>query len=210
MEQRASAGGRKRAIAREVFIRGEEEEEKNDGHIAIVLSVSWILWKAMARSQLISLSRLWYTLGVLSIQLVLVYFGIKQCYANDRLPWPKSSPPKVELFIQKICLLTSLVLLGIFIYPSLFRIRNLANDEQQLTINDFPPQARKQSKSSLCTSLWHHCFALSSTLHLIISFLIVISTVLIDGKQMMVGLKDSGTRMHLIWAADRSLMAMFV
>lgn len=147
----------------------------------------------MARSQLISLSRLWYTLGVLSIQLILVYFGIKQCYANDRLPWPKSSSPKVELFIQKICLLTSLVLLGVFIYPSLFRIRNLANDEQQLTINDFPPQARKQSKSSLCSSLWHHCFALSSTLHLIISFLIVISTVLIDGKQMMVGLKDSGT-----------------
>ena len=79
----------------------------------------------MARIKFISLSRLWYTIIILLIHLILVYFGIKQCYINDSLPWPKSvSSPRIELFIQKICLLTSLVLLLIFIYPSLFRIKN--------------------------------------------------------------------------------------
>jgi hypothetical protein len=150
--------------------------------------------KEMARAKFISLSRVWYTIFVVIIHLILVYFGIKQCYFNDRLPWPKSSSslPKLELLIQKICLLISLVLLFIFIYPALFKIGNLSNDNQQLTINDFNKNHRKKSKTSLCTSLWHHCFSLSSTLHLIMSFLIIISTALIDAKQIMVGLKDSG------------------
>lgn len=161
----------------------------------MVLSVSYSLIEAMVRAKLISLSRLWYTIIVLLIQIVLIYFGIKQCYFNDRLLWPKSfsssSSPKIELLIQKISLLTALILLFIFIFPALFHIGNYSNDHRQITIKDLK---KKQTKSSLCASLWHHCFSLSSTLHLTMSFLIIISTVLIDAKQIMVGLKDSGTR----------------
>ncbi|CAF3319670.1 unnamed protein product [Rotaria socialis] len=142
----------------------------------------------MARTELISLSRIWYTIIVVLIQLILVFFGIKQCYYNDRLPWPISaSSPKYELLIQKICLLISLVLLLIFIYPALFKIGNFSNDNEQLTID-----ALEKNDISLWSNLWRHCFPLSSTLHLIMSFLIIISTVLIHAKQIMVGLKDSG------------------
>ncbi len=162
----------------------------------MVLSVSHSFSEAMVRAKFISLSRLWYTIIVVIIHLILLYFGIKQCYFNDRLLWPKSSSssssPKIELLIQKICLLISLVLLFIFIYPALFQIGNLSNDNQQLTTKDFNKNHLKKHKTSLCTSLWHHCFSLSSTLHLVMSFLIIISTVLIDAKQIMVGLKDSG------------------
>lgn len=146
----------------------------------------------MARTELISLSRIWYTFTVVLIHLILVYFGIKQCYYNDRLPWPISAPsPRYELLIQKICLLISLVLLLVFIYPALFKIGNYSNDNQQLTIEDL-----EKTDRSLCSNLWKHCFALSSTLHLIMSFLIIISTMLIHGKQIMVGLKDSGKFLH--------------
>jgi len=178
--------------ARKTFIR---EKRKKNGHIAMVLSVRYSFSEAMVRAKFISLSRLWYTIIVVIIHLILLYFGIKQCYFNDRLLWPKSSSsssPKIELLIQKICLLISLVLLFIFIYPALFQIGNLSNDNQQLTIKDFNKNHLKKHKTSLCTSLWHHCFSLSSTLHLVMSFLIIISTVLIDAKQIMVGLKDSG------------------
>jgi hypothetical protein len=151
------------------------------------------LSESMVRAKFISLPRIWYTIIVVIIHLILIYFGIKQCYFNDRLIWPKtSSSPKFELLIQKICLLTSLVLLFIFIYPALFKIGNLSNDNQSLTFNDLNKNYFKKSKTSLCTSLWHHCFSLSSTLHLIMSFLIIISTALIDAKQIMVGLKESG------------------
>ncbi len=183
---------RERAKARKTFIR---EKRKKNGHITMVLSVSYSFSEAMVRAKFISLSRLWYTIIVVIIHLILVYFGIKQCYFNDRLLWPKSSlssSPKIELLIQKICLLISLILLFIFIYPALFKIGNLSNDNQQLTTKDFNKNYLKKSKTSLCTSLWHHCFSLSSTLHLVMSFLIIISTVLIDAKQIMVGLKDSG------------------
>ncbi|CAF4086204.1 unnamed protein product, partial [Rotaria sp. Silwood2] len=147
----------------------------------------------MVQAKFISLSRIWYTIIVVIIHLSLVYFGIKQCYFNDSLPWPKStlSSPKFELLIEKICLLTSLVLLFIFIYPALYKIGNLSNDNTQLTINDFNKSHKKKSKTSLCTSLWNHSFSLSSTLHLTMSFLIIISPLLIDAKQIMVGLKDS-------------------
>ena len=140
----------------------------------------------MAQTKFLSLSRLWYTIFVVSIHFILLYFSIKLCYINDRLPWSKPLP-KIELFFQKISLLTSIVLLLIFIYPSLFRIRNFANDEQTLTIEDF----EKKSRHSFCSSLWRHCFSLSSTLHLTMSFLIVISPILIDAKQISIGLKDS-------------------
>ncbi|CAF0764269.1 unnamed protein product [Rotaria sp. Silwood1] len=147
----------------------------------------------MARIELISLSRIWYTIIVVLIHLILVYFGIKQCYFNDRLPWPTSSSlPKLELLIQKFCLLISFVLLLIFIYPALFKIGNFSNDNQQLTIDDL-----KKTELSLCSKLWQHCFSLSSTLHLIMSFLIIISTVLIHAKQIMVGLKNSGEAQKL-------------
>ncbi len=142
----------------------------------------------MVRAKLISLSRIWYTIIVVLIHLILVYFGIKQCYFNDRLLWPKTfSSPKFELLIEKLCLLLSLVLLFIFIYPSLFEIGNYSNDNQQLTLNNL-----KQTKLSLYSNIWQHSFSLSSTLHLIMSFLIIISTVLIHAKQSIVGLKDSG------------------
>ena len=147
----------------------------------------------MARAKFISLSRIWYTIIVLLIHLILVYYGIKQCYFNDSLPWPRSSSsPKFELLIEKICVLTSLVLLFIFLYPSLFKIGNLSNDYHQLTINDLNKSHFHQSKPFICISLWHHCFSLSSALHLTMSFLIMISMVFIDAKQIMVGLKDSG------------------
>ncbi|CAF0868536.1 unnamed protein product [Rotaria sordida] len=152
----------------------------------------------MARIELISLSRIWYTIIVVLIHLILVYFGIKQCYFNDRLPWPiSSSSPKFELLIQKICLLMSFVLLLIFIYPALFKIGNFSNDKQQLTIDDL-----KRTEISLCSKLWQHCFSLSSTLHLIMSFLIIISTVLIHAKQIMVGLKNSA----FLWHNDLDLL----
>ncbi|CAF0878967.1 unnamed protein product [Rotaria sp. Silwood1] len=152
----------------------------------------------MARIELISLSRIWYTIIVVLIHLILVYFGIKQCYFNDRLPWPTSSSlPKLELLIQKFCLLISFVLLLIFIYPALFKIGNFSNDNQQLTIDDL-----KKTELSLCSKLWQHCFSLSSTLHLIMSFLIIISTVLIHAKQIMVGLKNSA----LLWHSDLDLL----
>ncbi len=142
----------------------------------------------MARAKLISLSRIWYTIIVVLIHLILVYFGIKQCYFNDRLLWPKSfSSARFELLFEKLCLVTSLLLLFIFIYPALFHIGNYANDNEQITINDL-----KTNKISLYTNLWKHSFALSSTLHLIMSFLILISTILIHSKQITVGLKDSG------------------
>jgi hypothetical protein len=149
----------------------------------------------MVRAKFISLSRIWYTIFVVVIHLILFFFGIKQCYFNDQLLWPKSSSsPKIELLVQKICLLTSFILLFIFIYPALFKIGNLSNDNQLLTIKDFNKNHRRKTKSSLCTSLWQHCFSLSSTLHLSMSFLIIISTSLIDAKQIMVGLKDSGRK----------------
>jgi hypothetical protein len=151
--------------------------------------------KKMARTKLISLSRIWYTIIIVLIHLILVYFGIKQCYLNDRLSWPKSSSlPKFELLIEKIFLLISLVLLFIFIYPALFHIGNFSNDHQQLTINDL-----RQNGLSLYSNLWRHSFALSSTLHLIMSFFIIISTVLIHSKQIIVGLKDSGNAHHLFY-----------
>jgi hypothetical protein len=150
----------------------------------------------MVRAKFISLSRIWYTIFVVIIHLILLYFGIKQCYFNDQLLWPKlsSSSPKIELLVQKICLLTTFLLLFIFIYPALFKIGNLSNDNQSLTMKDFNKNHRRKPKSSICTSLWHHCFSLSSTLHLTMSFLIIISTALIDAKQIMVGLKDSGIK----------------
>ncbi|CAF2941609.1 unnamed protein product [Rotaria sp. Silwood2] len=153
----------------------------------------------MARIELISLSRIWYTIIVVLIHLILVYFGIKQCYFNDHLPWPisSSSSPKFELLLQKICLLISFVLLLIFIYPALFKIGNFSNDNQQLTIDDL-----KRTQRSLCSKLWQHCFSLSSTLHLIMSFLIIISTALIHAKQIMVGLKNSA----LLWHNDLDLL----
>ena len=162
----------------------------------MLLSVSYSFSEAMVRAKFISLSRIWYTIFVVIIHLILIYFGIKQCYFNDQLLWPKSSSssPKIELLIQKICLLTALVLLFIFIYPALFQIGNFSNDNQQLTSKDFNKNHPKKLKTSLCASLWHHCFSLSSTLHLMMSFLIIISTVLIDAKQIMVGLKDSGMK----------------
>jgi len=141
----------------------------------------------MARAKVISLSRIWYTILVVLIHLILVYFGIKQCYYNDRLLWPKSfSSPKYELLIEKLCLLLSLLLLFIFIYPSLFHIGNYSNDNQQITLDNI-----KKPKSSLYLNFWQHSFSLSSTLHLIMSFLILISTLLIHSKQIIVGLKDS-------------------
>ena len=150
----------------------------------------------MARAKFISLSRIWYTIIVVLIHSTLIYFGIKYCYFNDQLPWPKSFPfssPKFELLIQKICVLTSLILLFIFIYPALFHTGNLANDSQQLAVYDFDRNRLRKVKRSFCSGIWHHCFSFSSTLHLIMSFLLLISTVLIDAKQIMVGLKDSGT-----------------
>jgi hypothetical protein len=115
----------------------------------------------------------------------------------------------LELLIEKLCLLISLVLLFLFLYPALFRIGNYANDNQQLTINDL-----KQRKISLYSNLWKHSFALSSTLHLIMSFLIIISTVLIHARQMNVGLKDSGNFLSLLVALfkasrDRRTDAVF-
>ncbi|CAF0815905.1 unnamed protein product [Adineta steineri] len=152
----------------------------------------------MARVKLISLSRIWYTIIVVLIHLILVYYGIKQCYFNDRLLWPKSSPsPKFELLVQKICLLISLVLLFIFIYPSLYRIGNYSNDNRKITTADL-----KKSYIDIFSLLWQHCFSLSSTLHLIMSFLIIISTVLIHAKQIMVGVKDSA----LLWRTDFDLL----
>ncbi|CAF0761877.1 unnamed protein product [Adineta steineri] len=152
----------------------------------------------MARVKLISLSRIWYTIIVVLIHLILVYYGIKQCYFNDRLLWPKSSPsPKFELLVQKICLLISLVLLFIFIYPSLCRIGNYSNDNRKITTADL-----KKSYIDIFSLLWQHCFSLSSTLHLIMSFLIIISTVLIHAKQIMVGVKDSA----LLWHTDFDLL----
>ena len=149
----------------------------------------------MARAKFISLTRIWYTIFVVIIHLILIYFGIKQCYFNDRLTWPKTSrllsSATIELYIQKLCLVTSFVLLFLFIYPALFRIGNYSNDEQQLTNNDFKKQ---KSSTSICAHLWHHSFSLSCTLHLAMSFLILISTILIDAKQIMVGLKDSGKK----------------
>lgn len=183
----------KKAKARKVFIR---EKREKSGHMVIVLSVSYLFIEEMVRAKFISLSRIWYTVVVVLVHLILVYFGIKQCYFNDSLPWPKTSTssPKLELLIQKICLLSSLVLLFVFIYPALFKIGNLSNDNQQLKINDMHKNHMKKSKTSLFRSFWNNCFSLSSTLHLTMSFLIIISTALIDAKQIMVGLKDSGIR----------------
>jgi hypothetical protein len=168
----------------EVFISGTGEEEKREG----IYQLYYQSVKQMARAKLISLSRIWYTIIVVLIHLTLVYFGIQQCYYNDRLLWPKSfSSARFELLFEKLCLVTSLLLLFIFIYPALFHIGNYANDNEQITINDL-----KTNKISLYTNLWKHSFALSSTLHLIMSFLILISTILIHSKQITVGLKDSG------------------
>jgi hypothetical protein len=190
-------GKKKESKSKNVFIR---EKREKSADISMVLSIGYSFSEAMVRAKFISLSRIWYTIIVVIIHLILLYFGIKQCYFNDRLLWPKSSsssPPKIELLIQKICLLTSLILLFIFIYPSLFQIGNLSNDHQQLTIKDLNKNHITKPKTSLCTSLWHHSFSLSSTLHLLMSFLIIISTVLIDAKQIMVGLKDSGRNSFL-------------
>ena len=184
---------RRREHKREKCSLGRKKAKS--GHIRTVLSVSYSFSEDMVRAKFISLSRIWYTIIVIIIHLILVYFGIKQCYFNDRLPWPKSSslsPPTFELLIQKICLLSSVILLFIFIYPALFQIGNFSNDNQQLTMNDLNKNHLTKSKKSLSTSLWHHCFSLSSTLHLSMSFLIIISNVLIDAKQIMIGLKDSG------------------
>lgn len=142
----------------------------------------------MARTKLISLSRLWYTIIIVFLHLILVYFGIKQCYYHERLLWPKAfSLLKFELFFEKFCLIISMILLIIFIYPALFHIGNYANDSKQLTIQHF-----KQKHFSFYPVLWKHSFALSSTLHLMMSFLILISTMLIHAKQFYVGAKDSG------------------
>lgn len=142
----------------------------------------------MARTKLISLSRLWYTILIVIIHLILVYFGIKQCYFHERFNWPKAfSSLRFELFLEKFSLFISMILLLIFIYPALFHIGNYANDNKQLTIHHL-----RQSKCSLYRTLWEHSFSLSSNLHLIMSFLILISSMLIRAKQFYLGLKDSG------------------
>lgn len=113
---------------------------------------------------------------------------MKQCYIHDRLIWPKSSSSaRIELFIEKLCLITSIIFLIIFIYPALFPIGNYANDNEQITLDQL-----KRPRKSFYSILWKHSFALSSSLHLIMSFLILISTVLLYAKQIMFGLKDSG------------------
>ena len=161
---------------------------------AIISQLFCFLRQAMVRAKFISLSRIWYTILIVIVHLILLVFGMKQYLFNDRLIWPKSSSssPMIELLVQKICLITSSVLLVMFIYPALFQIGNLPNDHHQLTIRDLTKTPGKKAKISLCLSLWHHCFSLSSTLHLLMSFLLIISTVLIDAKQILVGLKDSG------------------
>ena len=170
-----------------MFIR-TSEREREKGKREGIYQLYYQSVKKMARNKLISLSRLWYTILVVLIHLILVYFGLKQCYWNDRLLWPKSySSARIELLIEKLCLITSIILLFIFIYPALFPIGNYANDDQQITLEQF-----KRNKTSVYSTLWKHSFSLSSTLHLIMSFLIVISTVLLHAKQIMVGLKDSG------------------
>jgi hypothetical protein len=175
---------RERAKTREVFIRKRKKERR--GHIYQLYYQSV---KKMARAKLLSLSRIWYTIIVVLIHLILVYFGIKQCYYNDRLFWPKTiSSSKIELLIEKFCLLISLLLLFIFIYPSLFHIGNYSNDNEKITLNHL----EETKNLSLYSKLWKYSFALSSTLHLIMSFLIIISTVLIHAKQITIGLKDSG------------------
>ena len=161
----------------------------------------------MARPKLISLSRVWYTMIVVLIHLILVYYGIKQCYFNDHLPWPRSSSsPHVELLIQKLCLLSSAVLLILFIYPALFRIGNFSNDQQHLTIDEI-----KDTKLSICFHVWHHCFSLSSTLHLAMSFLILLSTVLIHARQVTSGTKDLGKiRSVHEWERERGIAAGYI
>lgn len=176
----------------EVFIRQRQRSEARERQKKKRNGISYQLYyqsvKKMARAKLISLSRIWYTIIVLLIHLILVYFGIKQCYFNDRLLWPKtSSSPKFELLIEKFCVLFSLILLLIFLYPSLFQIGNYSNDNKQLNRDHM-----KKFHHSFMSNLWQHSFALSSTLHLIMSFLILISTLLIHGKEIKVGLKDSG------------------
>lgn len=177
---------REREQKREKCSLERERKKERRGHIYQLYYQSV---KKMARAKLLSLSRIWYTIIVVLIHLILVYFGIKQCYYNDRLFWPKTiSSSKIELLIEKFCLLISLLLLFIFIYPSLFHIGNYSNDNQKITLNHF----EETKNLSLYSKLWKYSFALSSTLHLIMSFLIIISTVLIHAKQITIGLKDSG------------------
>ena len=196
--------------------------ERTSSSHRVPLSVScFVRRQAMVRAKFISLSRIWYTIFIVAIQLILLYFGMKQYFFNDRLIWPKSSSstPTMELLVQRICLIASFIVLLIFIYPALFQIGNLSNDHRQLTIKDFSQISGKKAKISLCRSLWHHCFSLSSTLHLLMSFLLAISTTLIDAKQILVGLKDSGkstNNIHnekhsffdvaLLWRTDLDLL----
>ena len=130
----------------------------------------------MARPKLISLSRLWYTLLVVGIHLILLYFGFKQLDFHDRL-----SSLKWESMVQRTCLVLSSVLLVLFIYPSLFHIGNFSNDDRQLTLKDL-----KSGESASLKDLWHHWFSLSASLHLIMSFFILISPLLIQSKQMLI------------------------
>lgn len=130
----------------------------------------------MARPKLISLSRLWYTLLVVGIHLILLYFGFKQLDFHDRL-----SSLKWESVVQRACLLLSSILLVIFIYPSLFHIGNFSNDDRQLTLKDLKP-----GESPSLKDLWHHWCSLSGSLHLMMSFFILISPLLIQSKKMLI------------------------
>ena len=196
--------------------RTREERENNDRSIHLegekredIRIYTYQLYhqsvSKMARTKLISLSRLWYTLIIVFIHIILVYFGIKQCYFHERLIWPKTfALLKFELFFEKFCLIISLILLIVFIYPALFQIGNYANDNKQIT-----SQHLKAKHFSFYPILWKYSFSLSSTLHLIMSFLILISTMLIHAKQFYAGAKDSGSRDFVIIQKSRLYLFEF-
>ena len=141
----------------------------------------------MAWPKFISLSRLWYTLIVVLIHLILVYVGLKQHYFYANLARSSSSPIKYELLIQKVFLIVSIIILPLFTYPALFRVGNFANDNRSLTMVDL----RKRKLTSV-KDFWHHSYSFSSSLHLFMSFLVLVSPMLVQSKQITMIFKDTG------------------
>ena len=179
---------KKRRTGKNVFIgrKRREEKRRSDTSSLSVLSVSFGYERQllMAQMKFISLSRLWYTFLVVTVQTILIVNGFR-----ENFPWPKTfSSTQIDLILQKLSLVSCSVLLVVFIYPSLFRIENFANDQRQLTFEHL----ENKSKRSFCSNLWQNCFALSSFLHLLMSFLLIISDLLIDGRRILAGSKDSG------------------
>ncbi|CAF1161490.1 unnamed protein product [Didymodactylos carnosus] len=171
---------------------------------------------------LLHLWRLWYAIITTIIHILLIYANTEKTLYYERVQWQTNPPyiiPKIELFLQKLFLLISTLVLIAFVYPGLFAVNNNANDGVKLTINGLIKTISSKTKLltdnssiSLAFILWKHCFSISGTLHLLMSWSILFSSIPIEAKQILIGFREPGnawlTDFDYFFNLDNSLPAI--